>query len=182
MKITFTVSAMLIFLGASNAQAAPIGQALSSVGVAGESAVTTIRYVPRRTVSTMPRPQLRTLSPYRVGGAKIVRNRGVIVRSQLRKAPVTQVGRVRVVGQPRVVIPRRIVTPMYVQRKPIVKPFGMAKFVGNGGGVRDTCDSSTPGNPQACQIEKLEARCNAAGGGMSSLPGGGVDCDTSHWD
>jgi hypothetical protein len=182
MKTIFAISATLIVLGATHAQAVPIGQAISSLEVAGESAVTTIRYVPRRTFAAAPRPPVRTSAPYRVGGAKIMTDRAVIGRSHLRKPTVTPIGSARVVGHPRVVTPRRVVTPMYVQRKPIVKPFGMAKFVGHGGGVHDTCDSSTPGNPQACQIEKLEARCTAAGGGMSSMPGGGVDCDTSHWD
>lgn len=55
-------------------------------------------------------------------------------------------------------------------------------FVGNGGPVADTCNQSTPGNPEACDIDALTQRCDDAGGGMSSLPGGGVDCDTSHWD
>jgi len=48
---------------------------------------------------------------------------------------------------------------------------------GNGGPVADTCTESTPDNPEACDIDKLVERCDAAGGGMSTLPGGGVDCD-----
>lgn len=55
-------------------------------------------------------------------------------------------------------------------------------LMGNGGPVGDTCTQSTPGNPEACDIDELTQRCDDAGGGMSSLPGGGVDCDTSHWD
>lgn len=64
------------------------------------------------------------------------------------------------------------------------QPFGGAAigFVGNDGPVADTCTQSTPGNPEACDIDQLTQRCDDAGGGMSSLPGGGVDCDTSHWD
>ena len=50
-------------------------------------------------------------------------------------------------------------------------------LVGGSGPTRDTCTESTPGNPEACDIDALTARCDAAGGGMSSLEGGGVDCD-----
>jgi hypothetical protein len=32
-----------------------------------------------------------------------------------------------------------------------------------------------------CDLDEFIARCDAAGGGLSSLPGGGVDCDTSGW-
>lgn len=55
-------------------------------------------------------------------------------------------------------------------------------FANPQGPVADTCTSSTPGNPAACDIDDLTQRCDDAGGGMSSLPGGGVDCDTSGWD
>lgn len=48
---------------------------------------------------------------------------------------------------------------------------------GGGGPVKDTCTESTPDNPEACDIDELTARCDAAGGGMSTLDGGGVDCD-----
>lgn len=48
---------------------------------------------------------------------------------------------------------------------------------GGSGPVKDTCTESTPDNPEACDIDALTARCDAAGGGMSTLDGGGVDCD-----
>lgn len=48
---------------------------------------------------------------------------------------------------------------------------------GGSGPVKDTCTESTPDNPEACDIDDLTARCDAAGGGMSTLDGGGVDCD-----
>lgn len=50
-------------------------------------------------------------------------------------------------------------------------------FKGGSGPVKDTCTESTPDNPEACDIDALTARCDAAGGGMSTLDGGGVDCD-----
>jgi hypothetical protein len=74
---------------------------------------------------------------------------------------------------------RDVFTPLTV-RQIAKKPLGMAKLRG-GGPVKDTCDSSNQ-NDDNCNPDKLAARCDAAGGGMSSLPGGGVDCDTSHWD
>lgn len=59
---------------------------------------------------------------------------------------------------------------------------GTQIFVAKGGPVADTCTESTPGNPEACDIDELTARCDDAGGGMVTLPGGGVECDTSSWD
>lgn len=45
----------------------------------------------------------------------------------------------------------------------------------------DTCDQSYPSDFATCNPESLEQRCDDAGGGMSSEPGGGIDCDTSFW-
>ena len=53
-------------------------------------------------------------------------------------------------------------------------------FAGNGGPTKDTCTSSDAWG--LCDLDDFEARCDAAGGGLVSLPGGGVDCDTSSWD
>lgn len=50
---------------------------------------------------------------------------------------------------------------------------GMA-LRGNGGPVEDTCNQSIPGY---CDLDELIAACDAAGGGLSTQPGGGVDCD-----
>lgn len=54
---------------------------------------------------------------------------------------------------------------------------GMAKLANAGPGVADTCTDSIAGHQEACDIDQLTQRCDDAGGGMSSLPGGGVDCD-----
>lgn len=59
---------------------------------------------------------------------------------------------------------------------------GSGKFAGSGGGTKDTCNSSHPFYGGDCSPEALTKRCDNAGGGMSSEPGGGVTCDTSHWD
>jgi hypothetical protein len=53
---------------------------------------------------------------------------------------------------------------------------GIGKIVGTGP-VRDTCDQSYPGSFETCDPDSLTQRCDDAGGGMSSLPGGGIDCD-----
>lgn len=54
---------------------------------------------------------------------------------------------------------------------------GTAKIAIAGPGVKDTCTQSYAGSPETCDIDQLTQRCDDAGGGMSSLPGGGVDCD-----
>lgn len=54
------------------------------------------------------------------------------------------------------------------------------KLVG-GGTVKDTCDQSYPSDFETCDPDSLAQRCDDAGGGMSSEPGGGIDCDTSFW-
>jgi len=59
---------------------------------------------------------------------------------------------------------------------------GGSGFASNGGPVKDTCTSSNPFYGGDCSPKKLTSRCDAAGGGMSSEPGGGVTCDTSGWD
>ena len=59
---------------------------------------------------------------------------------------------------------------------------GASGFAANGGTVQDTCTSSDPFYGGDCSPKALTSRCDAAGGGMSSEPGGGVTCDTSHWD
>lgn len=46
-----------------------------------------------------------------------------------------------------------------------------------GGGVKDTCNESSGSDASTCDPDALAARCDAAGGGMSTEPGGGVDCD-----
>ncbi len=48
------------------------------------------------------------------------------------------------------------------------------------GPVADTCTSSDPWG--LCDLDDFEQRCDDAGGGLSTEPGGGVDCDTSGWD
>lgn len=53
-------------------------------------------------------------------------------------------------------------------------------FAGNDGPVADTCTASD--ELGLCDLDDFVARCDAAGGGLSTLPGGGVDCDTSSWD
>ncbi len=47
--------------------------------------------------------------------------------------------------------------------------------------VADTCDQSYPSDFETCDPDSLTQRCDDAGGGMSSEPGGGIDCDTSFW-
>lgn len=54
---------------------------------------------------------------------------------------------------------------------------GTAQLVNAGPGIKDTCTESIAGHPDTCDIDQLTQRCDDAGGGMSSLPGGGVDCD-----
>jgi hypothetical protein len=46
-----------------------------------------------------------------------------------------------------------------------------------GGGVKDTCTETNPDDQEQCDPDQLASRCDDAGGGMSSEPGGGVDCD-----
>ncbi len=41
----------------------------------------------------------------------------------------------------------------------------------------DTCTESNGDWQEQCDIDQLTQRCDDAGGGMSSEPGGGVDCD-----
>lgn len=43
--------------------------------------------------------------------------------------------------------------------------------------TRDTCDQSYPSDFTTCDPDSLTQRCDDAGGGMSSLEGGGIDCD-----
>ncbi|HEV2516414.1 MAG TPA: hypothetical protein VGV07_14255 [Devosia sp.] len=43
--------------------------------------------------------------------------------------------------------------------------------------VADTCDQSYPSDFTTCDPDSLTQRCDDAGGGMSSLEGGGIDCD-----
>ncbi len=43
--------------------------------------------------------------------------------------------------------------------------------------TRDTCDQTYPSGADLCDPDSLAQRCDDADGGMSSLPGGGVDCD-----
>lgn len=50
-------------------------------------------------------------------------------------------------------------------------------FVAKGDTVRDTCDQSYPSDFTTCDPDSLTQRCDDAGGGMSSLEGGGIDCD-----
>ena len=59
---------------------------------------------------------------------------------------------------------------------------GASGFAANGGTVQDTCTSSNPFYGGDCSPKALTSRCDAAGGGMSSEPGGSVTCDTSGWD
>lgn len=59
-------------------------------------------------------------------------------------------------------------------------PAGSATLLGSGGPLPDTCTSTDPWG--LCDLDDFIARCDAAGGGLSTQPGGGVDCDTSHWD
>lgn len=59
-------------------------------------------------------------------------------------------------------------------------PAGGAMLQGSSGPQPDTCTSSDPWG--LCDLDDFVARCDAAGGGLSTEPGGGVDCDTSHWD
>ncbi|HEV7277134.1 MAG TPA: hypothetical protein VGN80_12680 [Devosiaceae bacterium] len=54
---------------------------------------------------------------------------------------------------------------------------GTAQLAIGKGPVKDTCTESIAADPDACDIDQLTQRCDDAGGGMSSLPGGGVDCD-----
>ena len=46
-----------------------------------------------------------------------------------------------------------------------------------GGGVKDTCNETNPDDQEQCDPDQLAARCDDAGGGMSSEPGGAIDCD-----
>lgn len=59
-------------------------------------------------------------------------------------------------------------------------PAGGAAFLGSGGPLPDTCTASDEWG--LCDLDDFQARCDAAGGGLSTEPGGGVDCDTSSWD
>jgi hypothetical protein len=58
--------------------------------------------------------------------------------------------------------------------------FGGGASYSFGGPLPDTCNESGPSN--VCEIDDFEQRCDDNGGGLSSEPGGGVDCDTSGWD
>ena len=49
--------------------------------------------------------------------------------------------------------------------------------VKGGGGIKDTCTESNGDWQEQCDPDQLTDRCDDAGGGMSSLPGGGIDCD-----
>lgn len=59
-------------------------------------------------------------------------------------------------------------------------PAGAGAMAGSGGTVQDTCNSTDPWG--LCEIDDFVARCDAAGGGLSTQPGGGIDCDTSGWE
>lgn len=62
-----------------------------------------------------------------------------------------------------------------VQQHTIAKTHALS--LTTGGGMKDTCTTSQEG----CDIDGLVARCDAAGGGMVTLPGGGVECNTDQW-
>jgi hypothetical protein len=113
----------------------------------------------------------------------IVINRVRASDKPLRLAPSKRVGDTKFLDGRGIVAPRLplMTTSRFEGERRTVKPMGKAKLLGNGRPVKDTCDSSQ-GDDETCNPDKLAARCDAAGGGMSSLPGGGVDCDTSHWD
>jgi hypothetical protein len=52
-----------------------------------------------------------------------------------------------------------------------------AQLTIGGGGVHDTCTESNGDDQEQCDPDQLAQRCDDAGGGMSSEPGGGIDCD-----
>lgn len=52
-------------------------------------------------------------------------------------------------------------------------PNGGGAFQGSGDPVRDSCNR-TGGT---CEYDDFVATCDAAGGGLSTEPGGGIDCD-----
>jgi hypothetical protein len=48
-----------------------------------------------------------------------------------------------------------------------------------GSTVRETCRESHPVDPENCDIDDFIARCDKAGGGLSSEPGGGINCEVN---
>jgi hypothetical protein len=81
------------------------------------------------------------------------------------------------VGAPAQVRPAPRLPARQAAPRPVL-PGGPA-LVGRGGRVQDTCTSTDPWG--LCDIDDFIARCDAAGGGLSTQPGGGIDCDTSGW-
>ncbi len=144
-------------------RALPVAHAKSNVMLTGKSTSATFRYEPRRTLTANSAPQLQLPPSKRAGGTKFLDGRGGVASPTLPVMTVKRLDGVKLVGGR------------------TVKHIGMTKLLANGRPVKDTCNSSQ-GDDETCNPDKLAARCDAAGGGMSSQPGGGVDCDTSHWD